>query len=807
MKILKAFLFLLISVAGYGQAFITNDGISINNSAKLTVVNGDWVNDGNMLHNGSIKMTELFQHNGIMNPASTGGFDFTYADTKTLVLGGKRIGFLTLNGGGTLELPSDLRLRDSLNLKQGFVKMLNADDTLSLGPTAVIKAASSTAYVKGVMMREGNGDRLFPIGNDSHYLPIKFHRVKGTSPKVTVTIEAAPAYTAGPAVTSLIGFPYAWRSHVVNSADTASYVEVEYPNALPSDPDVVVTRNVSGQTKFEGMGRRYLTEAGGTVKLTSYSKGIRGLFSVAAGFPGNAVIDSLALVAIYNGTNGAGWTNKTNWLTGPVATWFGVTQTGASITTINLPANKVIGDVPFEIVDLNALQTINLSDNEISSLPPVSQIAAIASLDVSGNKLDFSSLEANANILTVDYLDQAILGSPSATQIDVGTNYTLSADGGGLSDVYQWKLNGQPIAGAGDKNYQIVGINRASMGDYECEITNTVVPGLMLKTAPQNVLAVANISGRLLTSPTTAATKGNMTLFKVTNTGGYDTTAIKAINTDGTYLIDKVILDDYALIGYADTLAHLNALPTYFEKTIYWEEADTLVLEDNLPNLDIVSEFKPGPPKDGTGQITGIFSEDDGSPGGRVLKNKRIQSAGATLRRAHRSSRGNEVTYTLVAYIFTNEQGEFVFDKLDPGEYRLNLQYPGYPMDLSSFIDIIIGTNLIENFVGVDAQIVGGKIVVKKRVITGWEESETPYVAYPNPSRDLVHIQVKSGSIDESFIQVLTTSGRVLDLPIQFNDEKNEWAVDVRTLPIGTYLIRVGEKGKQKVLRLVVSDK
>jgi hypothetical protein len=84
----------------------------------------------------------------------------------------------------------------------------------------------------------------------------------------------------------------------------------------------------------------------------------------------------------------------------------------------------------------------------------------------------------------------------------------------------------------------------------------------------------------------------------------------------------------------------------------------------------------------------------------------------------------------------------------------------------------------------------------------------TPYLAYPNPSRDLVHIQVKPGSrLDESQIQVLNLSGQVLDLPIQFSDEGNEWLIDVSTLPFGTYLIRVGEKGEQKVLRLVVSDK
>lgn len=787
----------------YSQSFITNDGISISNSATL-VVNGDWTNSGSLLHNGIIKTDGVFTHSGVLNAASTGGFELNYIDTKTLTLGGKKLGFLSINGGGTVELPLDLQLKDSLVLKQGFIKILNANDTLSLGPTAIIRTPSANSYVKGVMRRDGEGDRLFPVGDDSYYLPIQFYRVKGAAPKVTVSVEAAPAYTAGAAVTSLIGFPYAWRSHVVSVADTAAYVEVDYPDALPVDPDVVVVRNASGQTKFDGMGRRYLTEAGGRVKVTSYSKGIRGLFSVAAGFPGNALVDSLALVAVYNATNGSGWTNKTNWLTGPLSTWFGVTQTGASITALNLPANKVTGNVPFEVVDLNALQTVNLSDNEITSLPPVSDITAITSLDVSGNKLDFGSLEANASILSVDYLDQAIIGSPSTTQVDVGTNYILTADGGGVSDEYQWKLNGQTISGATNKDYQIVGINRSSMGDYECEITNTLVPGLVLQIAPQNVLAVATIGGRLLTSATTAATKGNMVLFKVTSTGGYDTTAVKPINADGTYLIDKVVLDDYSLLGYADTLSHVDAIPTYYEKTIYWEEADTLVVEDNIPNLDIISAFKPKPPT-GAGTIYGIFSEEV-DDGGRTLKNKRVKSAGATVQRVEGTRRGKEITLTLIAYIFTNEEGEFVFDKLDPGEYRLNIQYPGYPMDVTSFIDITIGDELFDRQVGVDAQVIGDKIVVKKRVITGWEEMDSPYRAYPNPVREWVRIQNKYSSSELTQIQVIQNNGSVLDLPMRYDENEDEWVIDVRGLPFGLYYIRVGDKENLKVLRLVISD-
>ena len=44
--------------------------------------------------------------------------------------------------------------------------------------------------------------------------------------------------------------------------------------------------------------------------------------------------DSLALVALYNSTDGSNWTNNTNWLTGNVDTWFGVTVSGNRVTEL-----------------------------------------------------------------------------------------------------------------------------------------------------------------------------------------------------------------------------------------------------------------------------------------------------------------------------------------------------------------------------------------------------------------------------------------------------------------------------------------
>lgn len=78
-----------------------------------------------------------------------------------------------------------------------------------------------------------------------------------------------------------------------------------------------------------------------------------------------------ALVALYNSTNGANWTNNSNWLSADESTWFGVEVTGCDITSIVLIDNNLQGTIPTEIGDLPNLLDLELSYNKLSgSLPP-----------------------------------------------------------------------------------------------------------------------------------------------------------------------------------------------------------------------------------------------------------------------------------------------------------------------------------------------------------------------------------------------------------------------------------------------------
>ena len=60
-----------------------------------------------------------------------------------------------------------------------------------------------------------------------------------------------------------------------------------------------------------------------------------------------AVQDSLALVDLYNNTDGPNWTNNSNWLVPgqEVRTWYGVFA-GNRVTSINLVNNNLSGTLP-----------------------------------------------------------------------------------------------------------------------------------------------------------------------------------------------------------------------------------------------------------------------------------------------------------------------------------------------------------------------------------------------------------------------------------------------------------------------------
>jgi Leucine-rich repeat (LRR) protein len=511
--------------------------------------------------------------------------------------------------------------------------------------------------------------------------------------------------------------------------------------------------------------------------------------------------DSIALRALYSAAGGPNWTNRGNWTTTSLRTgnWFGVTITNNRVTAVNLPNNNLVGAVPSDFGDLRSATTINLSGNRLTRLGTLTNLTSVTTLNLSNNRLGFGSLLPNVGITGISYAGQANIDADLQARPEVGTNFKVKAITDGTGNQYVWRRNGAVVANATDSTYTITAINRSNMGAYVAEITNPGVPNLTLRTGTKNVLAVANITGTVQSTPTAPMNTGVMRLFKVTTVGAYDTVRVQnTIAPDGRYAFNSVVLDDYTVLAAPNTTAFPNDLPTYYTNKLFWEEADKIALSASRNDINITMAKKPTAAPVGQGVIGGFFEEPIGS--GRedeVQRNRRVANASVSVRRRVGTGRTTNERLELVAQLTTNQNGEFEFTSLPEGEYLLNLQYPGYPMDERSFINIQIGKGLNRR-VSVEALVQADKIVVNKRVVTGWEEdAENLFTVYPNPTRAEINVDINnpntvaSGSLQ--FV-ILNAAGQRIRAGVLPGDGLRSY--DLNDLSTGVYLLQISQEGR-----------
>ncbi|MFO7891109.1 MAG: choice-of-anchor D domain-containing protein, partial [bacterium] len=82
--------------------------------------------------------------------------------------------------------------------------------------------------------------------------------------------------------------------------------------------------------------------------------------------------DSLALIALYNSTDGDNWTDNSNWLSQPIEEWYGVTVNNGYVTSLELNDNNLNGTIPSELEKLFKLEVIKLNSNQLTGTVPTS---------------------------------------------------------------------------------------------------------------------------------------------------------------------------------------------------------------------------------------------------------------------------------------------------------------------------------------------------------------------------------------------------------------------------------------------------
>jgi Leucine-rich repeat (LRR) protein len=520
--------------------------------------------------------------------------------------------------------------------------------------------------------------------------------------------------------------------------------------------------------------------------------------------------DRLILTEIYNLTGGDSWNNNTNWNTADIGSWFGVTVANDRVTGITLASNNLVGELPLQLGDMRRLTVIDISNNEVSSLPALTNIIELTTLNVSNNRLQFDDLEPNIGIASITYAPQKLTGQARDEKIAVNTAVTVEVPVGGTANSYQWYHNGSSIAAGTGSSYQLGPIRYENMGSYELEITSNKVAGLTLRSEVQRVLGTATIMGSIIDLNNASVANANGALLGV-KTGAYDTTGFYNSAANGGFEIKDIVLGDYLLYGEQDKQVYI---PSYYRSTIDWVFADLIQLRDNIGDLVLTMVNVPREltPADGDNTFKGLFESDFGDTGGKVLDRKRVQGAGVSVSRSRFRAKDNEDDYELIAYVQTDETGQFEMNNLPDGDYRVNIQYPGIPMDPSSFIDFQLGggSGVEQNSIRINALATPTSIVVTKVEETGiYLDYFKGLTVYPNPADKFLTIRYEKLVRTDVVADLMDLTGQTIRSASLEQGSNRQVLLDVDGVRAGIYILRFYDTAENgggiTSLRIIIS--
>ncbi|MEM9896134.1 MAG: T9SS type A sorting domain-containing protein [Bacteroidota bacterium] len=284
-------------------------------------------------------------------------------------------------------------------------------------------------------------------------------------------------------------------------------------------------------------------------------------------------------------------------------------------------------------------------------------------------------------------------------------------------------------------------------------------------------------------------------LLRIEDSGNYDTLDTQdQVMSDFSF--DPVFLGDYLIVVDSDPSLFVA---TYFGDVFLWEEANTLELtRDSSISINLTSI-----PSDsqGEGTVNGTVEEDFEEATGKVDARRRAARRKCGLRKRRTGGREdqNSEPFDLFAYGETNENGEFEFGFIPEGTYRFFVEYPGIPIDQSSFVEFDVGeAGASDNQFTLAATVTEEGIVVE--LVLGEGQSTTYSVTvYPNPTKNQLYIESPESLFGTEYI-LTDLNGKILEAGKISARSERQQLLDLSRFDKGTYLIRIIQrKGQNKV--------
>lgn len=337
-----------------------------------------------------------------------------------------------------------------------------------------------------------------------------------------------------------------------------------------------------------------------------------------------------ALIALYNATDGANWTDNTNWLSGDESSWAGVSTTGCNVTGLFFQNNNLNGSLPVELGDLTELTTlsITLNPNLTGNIPvTLGNLSNLTTLQLWNNSLTGpipTTLGNLNNLQTLELRNNQLSGNLPSTLGNIATLEHLELDGNlltgtipasffGLTNLKTLELGANQLIGsispsiAGLSNLESLGLS----GNQLSGTLPTELGSLIKLTRLQ--LAVNQFTGNL---PASIGNLISLTSFSVFNnqlTGTVPSSLSNLVNLTGLGLsVNQFTGDVPAGIGLIPNLSDVSvrdndftSIPTFVSTSF----TDLLVYGNKLH----FGHLEPNISKTGF-----VYSPQDNLPGGTL---------------------------------------------------------------------------------------------------------------------------------------------------------------------------------------------
>jgi Leucine-rich repeat (LRR) protein len=530
--------------------------------------------------------------------------------------------------------------------------------------------------------------------------------------------------------------------------------------------------------------------------------------------------DVQALREFYESTNGNEW-GAISWNTtsNDPREWSSNNQDivveDDRVVEINLPENNLTGSIPEILNEVLGLRSVDVSNNAIEDLPNLTSLPNLSLLNVSGNALDYLDLEPNISVTGFVFNDQASFGNEPDQRLLQGAGFSLSYDVAGTSNTYEWFRNDELVAETDSAYISIDSLTYDNMGNYRLEVGNEVIsavdPEFRIGSNSVQIIATSSMTGVVQDANEFATESGRVYLFGYQEGEEFDSVRLENgqffvnIQSGGVFEFQNIELDDYLLYVKNDGENYPDLLNSYFPNTIDWELAEVVSLREDTEGLEIIMEGEPQEPE-GTSLFSGYLDEEY-EVGERVLPRRRVSGAGVSVRRVSVSNK--DITFRsilengeLVAFLETDENGEFEIPNLTAGNYTVKFDIPGVPMNEQSDINFDL-TGEDQEALEISALIDGGQISVTRVKYTANKSALMKNVTvYPNPSNGEFKIM---GSEAITNIKIISTEGRLIEEITDFHSISEEVNIDIGNYPNGMYFLQIiwndGLRSTNKLLK------